>query len=178
MGYGTTHRGVGVHSSEWIAAHLSTLPQAGTMAKADTSEGTWARLQLWEVEVQRAGQGPLPTVQRPAAGGSQHEDLLWNLPVLPCWRLLQDCPAQVEGNAGALGSQLRPHWLGRGLLLSGSTHSTHSFPLSLRSSAEQTRMMTASSHLKSSRVTLRTGFSARWSCGSCSAALMDTSPTI
>ncbi|XP_040588914.1 N-terminal EF-hand calcium-binding protein 3 isoform X3 [Mesocricetus auratus] len=45
-----------------------------------------------------------------------------------------------------------------------------------RSSAEQTRMMTASSHLKSSRVTLRTGFSARWSCGSCSAALMDTSP--
>ncbi|XP_055229308.2 N-terminal EF-hand calcium-binding protein 3 isoform X2 [Gorilla gorilla gorilla] len=43
-------------------------------------------------------------------------------------------------------------------------------------SAEQTRMMMGSSHLRNSRITLPMGFSARGSCRNCSAALMGISP--
>uniref|UniRef100_A0A096NUU8 N-terminal EF-hand calcium binding protein 3 n=1 Tax=Papio anubis TaxID=9555 RepID=A0A096NUU8_PAPAN len=46
----------------------------------------------------------------------------------------------------------------------------------LRFSAEQTRMMMGSSHLRNSRITLLMGFSAPGSCRNCSAALMGILP--
>lgn len=52
----------------------------------------------------------------PTAGGSQHWGWLCDLPVLPCWRLLQDRPGQGKAMQGGWLASWSPAGLGGGLL--------------------------------------------------------------